>query len=558
MGVRANDATLACMAALLPLGAGAAARELKRRARRFVTDQLRLRALYGVTAETPIALYDDATRARVHALVAADPEARIATTSGSTGAPKELAYPKERLRLYRKDSIRSALGFMARHRVSHPSLFVLASQKTDDSFASLVLHERKQEPPWVATLVEPSRLLAHPRIAQLIAALDAEARAQGRQPIGLTAARVLVLAAADPGLLYATNPSTLVSFFTEVSEHWTSATSLLRRLVHGDLQGDRALRGALAGVGTRGMDARLALLAGAETPLLPTAWLPSLRAYVTWDGGYVTAFLPALHRLLPLERVAHIPMYSMSTEVIETLPMLTRPSDGHGGCAFVPLAPRVLYELLPEGAADDARLLRSPLQATPGESYTLVVSDPWGLVRYQTEDLFLCVRMVEGLPDLRFVRRRGLAYSFTGEKLTGEQLTRAFAALRARNAALADDVELSCLPSQPSDGGAPRYVLLVVATSARGRARLDALDLASVSRALDEELSAHNPEWRAKRQSERLGSIEVVRTSYAAVAAALDRRTTNDEAVSQRAWESQFKLNPLTRVRYEEIAERLR
>jgi hypothetical protein len=377
----------------------------------------------------------------------------------------------------------------------------------------------------------------------------------------VTAARVLLLAASDPGLLYATNPSTLVSFFTEVSEQWAHATSLARRVVAGDLQRDIELERVLARIGTRGMHERLAHLASASAPLVPTAWLPSLRAYVSWNGGYVTAFLPALYRLLPPERVAHIPMYSMSTEVIETLPLLTSPSDGHGGCAFVPLAPRVLFELLPEGAPDNAALLLSPLDAKPGETYALVVSDPWGLVRYQTEDLFLCVRIVDGLPDLRFVRRRGLAYSFTGEKLTGEQLTRAFQVLRGRFAVLADDVELSCLPSQPRDDAPPRYVLLVVATSAPGRARIDALDASDVAllaRTLDDELRAHNAEWCAKRDSGRLGAIEVMRTSYQAVAAALDRRTADDHDVAQRAWESQFKLNPLTRVRFEDIQARLR
>jgi hypothetical protein len=78
-----------------------------------------------------------------------------------------------------------------------------------------------------------------------------------------------------------------------------------------------------------------------------------------------------------------------------------------------------------------------------------------------------------------------------------------------------------------------------------------------LARALEEELHAHNAEWRAKRDSERLGPIAVVRASYQAVAAALDRRTADDDDVAQRAWESQFKLNPLTRVRFEEIAARL-
>ena len=35
----------------------------------------------------------------------------------------------------------------------------------------------------------------------------------------------------------------------------------------------------------------------------------------------------------------------------------------------------------------------------------------WGLRRYDTDDVFRCQGLVDGLPDLRFVRRAGLAWS---------------------------------------------------------------------------------------------------------------------------------------------------
>ena len=116
------------------------------------------------------------------------------------------------------------------------------------------------------------------------------------------------------------------------------------------------------------------------------------------------------------------PMYSMSTEVVETLPFYRGRSP-----VFLPIAKGVRYEFLPVGSSDIAENLLESWQLSEGEEYTLVVSDAYGLIRYQTEDVFLCAETsaVGELPDLRFQRRRGLRWSFTGEKLTGEQVATA-------------------------------------------------------------------------------------------------------------------------------------
>ena len=43
-----------------------------------------------------------------------------------------------------------------------------------------------------------------------------------------------------------------------------------------------------------------------------------------------------------------------------------------------------------ESAEDDAALLLEPGSLEEGQCYVLVVSDQWGLRRYQTEDVFRC------------------------------------------------------------------------------------------------------------------------------------------------------------------------
>jgi hypothetical protein len=191
------------MLAGVPLAGAVARRSLRARIRSFAKDQEELRRAYGVGPDTPIRGYDDDTRARVRAFARDNPGTRLATTSASTARPKEIAYTRERLALYQRDS--QAFGAMAyaRHRVRRIGLFILASLKSDDSFASLVLHNRGTMPPYVAGLVEPSRYLATERMNALV------------NEHGATAARVFLLALADPGVLYATNPSTVAAFFTE-------------------------------------------------------------------------------------------------------------------------------------------------------------------------------------------------------------------------------------------------------------------------------------------------------------------------------------------------------
>jgi uncharacterized membrane protein YGL010W len=539
-----NDVAAQIMLAAIPVASALATRMMARRIARFARAQQVLRRRYGITAATPVTGYDEEARARVRAFVAASPGARIATTSGTTGAPKEIAYTRARLRQYKRDSVSIALRTYARYRVRAPGMFILASLKDDDSFAALVLHQRRSIG-WLAGLAEPSRYLSHPAVAPLL------------REHGLTAVRLWLMAVSNPGMLYATNPSTLAAFFHELVERWPESSSLARRFVAGDPARDPllapTLRGVIDRVGAADWRARLREVAASPSPLPCARIMPALTAWCAWDGGYVKAFLPEVHRHLPEDRYAHLPMYSMSTETIETLTWF----DDTGTPRFLPLGPHVLYELLPEGADDRPDLLLPATAAKPGGVYAMVVSDRWGLRRYQTDDLFLCEGIVRGLPDLRFLRRRGLAWSFTGEKITGEQLALAFDELRRRFAALAAGVELVCFPSHPEGALLPGYQLIVAPTLAR-RAEVERdLELASVASSFDEIMCDLNTELAAKLASGRLAPTRAGIVPHEALAIALDRRTRSDDDIAKRAWESQFKLTPLVKKRWEEIAPAL-
>jgi hypothetical protein len=167
------------------------------------------------------------------------------------------------------------------------------------------------------------------------------------------------------------------------------------------------------------------------------------------------------------------------------------------------------------------------------------VSDAWGLVRYQTCDVFRCVGRVGDVPDLRFLRRRGLAYSFTGEKLTGQQVQAAFEGLLADRPALRTlGVQLALVPSLPGPDVAPCYRLVLAHPADVAAAQVPA---DGAGAAFDARLGAINRELASKLESGRLGPTQVVVVAYDALAAALDGRTS----ARDRAWENQFKLLPL-------------
>jgi hypothetical protein len=246
---------------------------------------------------------------------------------------------------------------------------------------------------------------------------------------------------------------------------------------------------------SRGSVDRVKRVATSHAPLPLSIYTPAVVAYICWTGGYVQPFLDRLAQHLPESRYKLIPMYSMSTETIETLPYF-RGED----VAFFPIGPGVVYEFIEETNQDEPNKLVNASQLEPRKLYSMVVSDAYGLRRYQTDDLFICKRKMGGLPDLVFVRRRSLEYSFTGEKLTAEQLSTVFDQLRTQYPLLVAGQFLTCVPSQPLHA-LPHYkVLLIGERRSSGSHSLLAMRC-------DELLSEINCEYKSKRASGRLGPI---------------------------------------------------
>ena len=494
--------------------AGAVAEILHRvRARNHARSRARLRRRYGISPE--IRLVTEVPQLELSATRSPGGSARVAYTSGTGGDPKRLVYCRGRLAKVRRVFVESFMRAFWTLGVRRTSLYVFGPMEVDESLTGLLLSEDRF-PGYLTTLQAPYRIHACPELRRLT------------KTYGTAAMRLWILALSNPGVLYSTNPSTMSVFFDQLDSDWERCSALVRDLVRHPARRGAVVRRVTRRLASRGYLERLESIAANRTGLPITEWAPAACVYICWTGGYVVPFLDRLAKHLPAGRFRLVPMYSMSTETIVTVPDF-RASD----IAFLPMAPGVYYEFLdPEAPRDPGRLL-APDQLALGVVYELVVSHGHGLRRYCTSDLFKVERFVGNLPDLRFVRRLGLAYSFTGEKLTGVQASLAFDLLRSSCSELSGEHALTCFPSLRPATSLPHYRLVIVYSGQQ-----DPGPVPGLAERFDAVLGELNHEYRAKRESGRLGSVRLERLSLPELRKRLP-------AGGAAGLDSQFKFLPL-------------
>lgn len=483
---------------------------------RFAGGQLRLATELGITPSTPLEKHGPEMDSRLAALFEDYRKRGVrvawAMTSGSTRAPKRIVYTEARLRGRHINFFEGYARLFSRLGIFRRSFYVMASLREQGSLTGLMLSE-KRAPSRLVCLQAPYRIQSDPMILKLA------------DQYGDAALRLWVLTLSQPAMLYATNPSTLVAWLDALDADWTAASRLCREWVENQESFDTRVRFLARTIASSGGLGRIQWVARQASRPALDEMLTGLRVSSSWDGGYVRPFLD---RWLKESHSRFIPLYSMSTEVIQTLTCVFEGSVG-----FVPAAPGVLYEFYSE--KDPSRLLL-PVDLEVGQEYVMVVSDRFGLRRYDTEDLFECRRMIRGsMPDLHFKRRSGMSFSFTGEKITGLQVE---AALKRLRDSLKGDASVETqAPSFsvfPRSGVHPGYELIQV-----GGTHLAAGEMEQAIDCFERALSIENPEFSSKRSSGRLA-----RTVYRCVSVAEFGKRVSGLA-SEGAWESQFKFLPL-------------
>ena len=237
--------------------------------------------------------------------------------------------------------------------------------------------------------------------------------------------------------------------------------------------------------------------AGAEV-LLTDIW-PSLSLLVCWCSASAGKYKPWLSEAAP--GVPIIPFSTVGTEGIVTIPI---DSDMHGSALAINQG---IYEFvdvdeLPDPAAplaahhptlnfDELRL---------GRRYRLVMTQANGICRYDTQDVYKMVGWAGAVPRLDFTGRSNIGSSFTGEKLTEDDICqavrRAFANVCTRSPMY------TCIPywAEP-----PGYVLAIEAVEDAMVHRHEEL-----AAKLQTELGRLNEEYEDKCRTKRLRPMKLL------------------------------------------------
>ena len=489
---------------------------LRRRLRHYRASQEALAVEFGVSQVQPTP-YDPAIRKNILELAEGSAEPySFAWTSGTTNEPKRLFYPKRRNRIMQRVIVEQGLMAYDYLHLRRPAFYLLTSMLPDRSFSSLFL--RKSLPSFISDYVLRDSIVYVP---------EAEALTDEYSEQSIHLALLLLC---EPTLLLTVNPSSLYVLLEAAELDWERIRSELQQILGGDLR--VALR--------RRMGQQVDLRAGRATSLLkdsnpptPSQLLPQLRVIVCWDSGYVRPFLDNLRARFAEHPPHFYPLFSLSTETVAYLLYPKVSPDGG-----LPIYPGVCYEFIPASAP--GKILK-PWELDAGGSYEMVVSDVYGLLRYRTEDLFECVGFERDTPLLKFLRRAGQIYSFTGEKLTDQQLLIAYD--RIREAHQLEGALFTCFPKL-NKGGLPGYVI-VGCLSDRNETKSD-----SWAREFDQLLSEINSEYASKRISGRLAAPELVFERYDRVQSAILASSPRFQFTNP----AQFKLLPLYKVHWEELA----
>ncbi len=231
--------------------------------------------------------------------------------------------------------------------------------------------------------------------------------------------------------------------------------------------------------------ARAAVLRARKMPRIADLW-PNLRLAVTWtcaSGGVAVSALR--EELSPATRVLELGY--VASEFRGTFTIGKRAGSGFPtlDTHFFEFVERDAYDC---GAPEYLTLDR----IYKGVEYYIIVTTPSGLYRYFMNDLVRVTGFLHRMPLLKFVQKGKGVTNITGEKLYESQVLAAV--------------------SEALDERALRFMMMLADENER-RYRLY-LELDGIAhdaeRLIDAKLMVLNIEYRAKRESARLGALQVV------------------------------------------------
>lgn len=461
--------------------------------------------------------YSEVTRAAIVARAERCGEPwRFAWTSGTTNEPKQIFYPSRRLRELADHCVDQVLLAAVAYGVTTPRFCFLSSFADDCSLSSLLARELSSSS--LATEILDDYLALRSAAVKLLPRYS---------PLSIWWALLWSL---QPTVVATVNPSSLCALLRNGRGAWP----LLRDQVPQILE-DTDWLTALDAVGLAGTRFEvLDWLTATTAPPTSRELLPHVELIYCWQGGYVRPFVDQLRDQLGSGPTSLAPMFSLSTEVVacSVFPHLTR-------TAGLPIYPECCYEFLPRDAEPAAENVLRPWDLVSGNEYRMIVSDDYGLVRYDTMDVFRCVGHTGDAPLIEFVRRHGLNYSFTGEKLNDVQLQDACKEVATANRL--KGAAITCFPRR-GFGPVPGYLFVLLEPDCP-------VDREQMARQLDDVLCRINCEYAAKRTTDRLAAPELITMPVEALVAMLTRALPRTAGANS----AQFKLLPMYALLWEDV-----
>jgi sterol desaturase/sphingolipid hydroxylase (fatty acid hydroxylase superfamily) len=218
---------------------------------------------------------------------------------------------------------------------------------------------------------------------------------------------------------------------------------------------------------------------------------PELRMVATWTGGSASVALHALRAELPL-RARILELGYLSSEFRGTITL------GHRSGSGFPTLDTHFFEFVEREKWDCGVPEFLTLDnIRKGVDYYVIVTTPSGLYRYFINDLVRVQGHLHKTPLLKFIQKGKGVTNITGEKLYESQVLMAVRAVTEKL------------------GRGTRFVMMI-ADEAACRYRLyveldagPALPATCFAQAVDEKLHEINGEYSAKRESQRLGGLDV-------------------------------------------------
>ncbi|MFQ3594085.1 MAG: GH3 auxin-responsive promoter family protein [Gemmataceae bacterium] len=299
----------------------------------------------------------------------------------------------------------------------------------------------------------------------------------------------------EVSLLIAANPSTMLNLARTGEMH---KERLIRDIYDGTLSGYEyppefraAVQGRLRA--DRAVARKLEAIVEATGHLYPKDYWTRGFLMGNWTGGSVGAYLQHYPRYFGDNPVRDVGL--IASEGRMTIPLEDGTSSG------VLDITSHYFEFLPESEADSPNpTVLAAHELVEGGRYFILLTTAYGLYRYHIHDLVRCTGFYNQTPLIEFLSKGANFSNLTGEKLSEYQVTHCVAQiLRELNASLGT---YSLAPLWPDrEEATPAYGLFVEPQ--------DASIASELVKHLEIKLRQINIEYDAKRQSARLGPVQL-------------------------------------------------